>query len=81
MSNQILAAHGLFSRVSYPPTIRSCVFSHLVLHLFYFVKVFDNVDDNYNNDDDNDNNDDDNDNYDDKDNGDGTSPTVWCRQA
>ena len=40
-----------------------------------------NDDDNYNNDDDNDNNDDDNDNYDDKDNGDGTSPTVWCRQA
>ena len=49
-------------------------FMYLSKLLHAFVKVFDNVDDNYNNDDNNDN-------YDDKDNGDGTSPTVWCRQA
>ena len=52
-----------------------------MLHLVYFVKVFDNVDDNYNNDDDNDNNDDNNDNYVDKYDDDGSSPTLWCRQA
>ena len=39
-----------------------------------FVKVFDNVDDNYNNDDNYDN-------HDDKNYDDGSFPTVWCRQA